>query len=76
MYGRVTKYFADRGYGFICGDDNQTYFIHHSNLDGEYIESGYCVFFKTFQNDRSDFNAKDVIVIGAIGRSYNKKKRK
>ena len=37
MYGRVTRYFHDRGYGFIRGDDGNTYFIHHSKLDGEYI---------------------------------------
>ena len=48
MYGRVTKYFQDRGYGFIHGDDNNSYFIHSSNLNGEYIARGYRVYFKTF----------------------------
>lgn len=41
MYGRVTRYFHDKGFGLIRGDDGNTYFIHHSNLDGEYIDSGY-----------------------------------
>lgn len=54
MYGRVTKYFHDRKFGFIRGEDGNTYFIHHSNLNGEYIDPSYYVSFKPFQNDRSD----------------------
>ena len=65
MYGTVTKYFHDRGFGFICGEDRNTYFIHQSKLHGEYIDKGYYVFFKPFQNDRSDFNAGNVVVIEA-----------
>ena len=67
MYGKVTRYFHDRGFGFIRGDDGNTYFIHHSNLNGEYIDSGYFVSFKAFQNDRSDYNAKNIMVIEARG---------
>ena len=63
MYGRVTKYFHDRGFGFICGEDRNTYFIHHSKLCGEYIEKGYYVYFKPFQNDRSDYNAKGIVIV-------------
>lgn len=63
MFGRVTRYYQDRGYGFIYGEDGNTYFIHHSKLHGEYIARGYYVYFKTFQNDRSDYNAKCVNVI-------------
>lgn len=65
MYGRVTRTFPDKGYGFILGEDRKSYFIHYSKLDGEYINSGYYVFFKPFQNDRSDYNAKNVMVIEA-----------
>lgn len=65
MYGRVTRYFHDRGYGFIRGDDGNTYFIHHSKLDGEYIDPGYYISFKPFQNDRSDYNTKNIMVIEA-----------
>lgn len=36
MFGRVTKYFHDRGYGFIRGEDGKSYFIHVSKLYGEY----------------------------------------
>ena len=52
MYGKVTRYFHDRGFGFIRGEDGNSYFIHHSNLNGEYIDSGYFVSYKPFQNDR------------------------
>ncbi len=65
MYGRVTRYFREKGYGFIHGEDGNTYFIHHSKLNGEHIEKGYYVSFKPFQNDRSDYNAKNVMVIEA-----------
>lgn len=68
MYGKVTRYFHDRKFGFISGEDGNTYFIHQSKLNGEYIDSGYYVFFKPFQNDRSDYNAKNVMVIEAPGR--------
>ena len=80
MYGRVTKYFHDRGYGFILGEDRETYFIHHSNLDDEYIAKGYSVYFKPFQNERSDYNAEGVIVIETpekrkrVEAAHNKKK--
>lgn len=70
MYGHVTRYFHDRKFGFIRREDGNTYFIHHSKLDGEYINSGYYVFFKPFQNDRSDCNAKNVMVIEAPERRH------
>ncbi|MDE6844180.1 MAG: cold shock domain-containing protein [Lachnospiraceae bacterium] len=68
MYGRVTRYFHDRKFGFIRGEDGNTYFIHYTKLNGEYIDSGYYVFFKPFQNDRSDYNARNVMVIEAAER--------
>lgn len=71
MYGRVSRYFTDRGYGFICGEDNNSYFVHHSQLNNEYIERGYFVFFKPFSNDRSDFNAGRISVIEAPSKQSN-----
>lgn len=65
MYGKVTKCFPDKGYAFILGEDYNSYFLHYSNLNGEYIEKGYQVYFVPFQNDRSDFNASKVTVINA-----------
>lgn len=41
------------------------YFVHHSELNGEYIDNGYYVSFKPYQNDRSDYNAKNIMVIEA-----------
>lgn len=77
LYGKVTRYFQNRGYGFIYGEDSNTYFIHHSNLQGEYLDNDYYVHFTPFQNDRSDYNAKNVIVIEASERKrrYGKKNK-
>ncbi len=71
MYGRVTKYFTDRGYGFIRGEDNNSYFVHHSQLKGENIEKGYYVSFKSYKTDRSDFNAGNISVIEAPDKQSN-----
>ncbi len=71
MYGKVTRVFPDKGYGFILGENRKSYFIHHSNLNGEYIAPGYYVSFRPFQNDRSDYNAKSIMVIEAPERKRN-----
>ena len=63
MYGKVIKYFRKKNFGFIRGEDGNTYFIHQSNANGEYLEPGYYVYFKPFQSDRSDYNAKNLVVI-------------
>ena len=63
MYGRVTKFFHDRGHGFIHGEDGNTYFIYVSKLYGEYLDRGYYVYFKPYSDDRSDYNAKNISVI-------------
>ncbi|NBH25122.1 hypothetical protein D3Z60_04795 [Lachnospiraceae bacterium] len=47
MYGKVTRYLHDRKFGFIRGEDGNMYFVHHSKLNGEYIDKGCYVFFKT-----------------------------
>lgn len=65
MFGKVTKYDEKKNFGFILGEDGRSYFIHKSNLQGEHIEYGYYVFFKPFVNDRSDHNAKNLVVIEA-----------
>ncbi|SET54532.1 'Cold-shock' DNA-binding domain-containing protein [Lacrimispora sphenoides] len=72
MIGRVTRYFEEKRYGFIRGEDNKTYFIHASKLSGEHIQPGYLVFFNPFSNDRSDYNAKDVIVIDSTENAKNR----
>ena len=77
MFGTVTRYYDDKGYGFIRGEDGNTYFIHASNLYGEQIDRWYYVHFKVFMTDRSDYNAKNVNVIEVpeSGRSKRKKKK-
>ncbi len=77
MFGTVTRYFDDKGYGFIRGENGQSYFIHKSKLQGEHIERGYYVFFRSYSSDRSDYNAMDVSVIDAPERNrYNGKSNK
>ena len=76
MYGRVTKYFTDRGYGFIRGEDNNSYFVHHSQLNGEHIERGYYVFFKPYKSDRSDYNAGSISVIETPDKQLNSTAKK
>ena len=81
LYGKVTRYQNDRKFEFIRGEDGNTYFVHQSKLNGEYIDTGYYVFFKPFQNDRSDYNAKSIMVIEAperkrrYGKTHKKHKR-
>ena len=74
MFGTVTRYFNDKGYGFIRGEDGNSYFIHKSKLNGEYIERGYYVFFRSFVSDRSDYNAADISVIDAPERNKQRGK--
>lgn len=62
MYGKVTHYFHGKGYGFIRGEDGNTYLVHEGSQNGEHLEPGYLVRFRPFQNDRSDYNAKDITV--------------
>ena len=68
MFGRVTRFFHNKGYGFILGEDGNTYFVHTSKLYGEYLDKGYYVFFKPYQTDKSDYNAKNVNVIEATNK--------
>ena len=37
-------------------------------LNGKFIDSGFYVFFKLFQNDRNDYNARNIMVIEAAER--------
>ena len=46
-----------------------------TKLYGEHIECGYYVHFKVFINDRSDYNAKSVIVIEAPERKVKHGKK-
>ncbi|MCM1049640.1 MAG: cold shock domain-containing protein [Clostridiales bacterium] len=66
MYGVVTKYYSDKGYGYIKGDsDEQIYFLHKKDLNDEYIEAGYHVYFKNFKTKKRKYNAAILFVIEA-----------
>ena len=66
MYGVVTKYFNERGYGFIqCITDGKQYFLHEKDLNGEYIETGCYVYFLNFKTRRKKNNAAIINVIEA-----------
>ena len=69
MYGRISKYFPDRGFGFIAGEDGNRYFVHCTKLNGEYVERGYYVHFTPFRNERSGYNAKNISVVEIPERS-------
>lgn len=75
MFGTVTRYFKNKGYGFIHGEDGQRYFIHGSNLNGEYIDNGYYVFFRSFHTIKGN-NAEIISVIEAPEGGNNAKKKR
>lgn len=68
MFGIVTKFHHDKNYGFILGDNEQTYFIHQSRLNGEYLDENYYISFTPFQAEKGN-NAKNFKVIEAPERS-------
>ncbi len=35
MKGKVKWFNAEKGYGFIIGEDNNDYFVHYSQIQGE-----------------------------------------
>ena len=49
MYGKVTRYFRDKGYGFIAYKENEDIFVHYSAI----VKDGY----KTLaEGDEVEFN--------------------
>jgi len=57
----VVKWFNTRkGFGFIKGDDNEDYFVHHSALaQGTFLRDNDRVSFEPVQTDKGN-QAKDV----------------
>lgn len=64
MFGTVTRYFNDKGYGFIRGQNKKSYFFHKSDLYGEYIAKEYCVFFTPNHNSKGN-RAENITVVVA-----------
>lgn len=65
MKGKITTYFKDKKYGFICGDDGKKYFFHNSyfvnQLNTQYIRKNLRVSFDESFNNKGDF-ANNIIV--------------
>ena len=62
MTGKVKWFKADKGFGFIIGEDGQDYFVHHSAIE----EKGYRTLnpgdLVTFEAEPSDKGLKAVKV--------------
>lgn len=67
MWGIVTKYNKERGFGFIKSKvDGQSYFVHVSQIQDGILEHGYLVEFGVGVNKRTGKEqAENVIVIEA-----------
>lgn len=67
MWGIVTKYNADRGFGFIRSKvDGRSYFVHISQIQDRILDVGYLVEFGVGINRKSEKEeAKNVIVVEA-----------
>jgi CspA family cold shock protein len=55
MNGTIKTLRADKGFGFILGDDNQEYFVHRSAVRGEAFEQlreGQAVAFDGSRGDK------------------------
>lgn len=54
--GNVKRVAADRGFGFIAGEDGKEYFFHRSGLDSsltfESLQEGQTVEFDVEQSDK------------------------
>ena len=68
MWGVVTKYNKERGFGFIKSKvDGQSYFVHVSQIQDRILERGDLVEFGVGINRKTDKEeAKNVIVIEAL----------
>ena len=67
--GVVTRYFDDRGYGFIESDDSgatpsaSEYFFHISRVDeGLIAEGDYVYFYEEWDENKQRFSAVDIII--------------
>ena len=59
MKGRVIKYFNNKGYGFIKGEDNEDYFFHINDLKNINSE---IKLYSAEDNAEADLKAENIIV--------------
>lgn len=71
MKGRVYKFFNDKGYGFITGEDDESYFFHITQLtNASTINVGYLVEFDV-SNTPKEKQAQQIRTVQAM--SSNKR---
>ena len=77
MWGIVTKYNKERGYGFIRSKvDGRSYFVHVSQIGDGTLERGYLVEFGVRINKRTEKEeAENVIVVEAPAHKSMRKKK-
>ena len=76
MIGYVTKYYHNKGYGFIRAENGKQYIVRDRNLDGEYLDYGYTVDFRVYADEYFKTYASDINVINApdIPKKNNRRK--
>ncbi len=57
MTGIITRFFFQKGYGFVKGDDGQSYFLHHSVYNG-FLEPGMKLKFEVAENAKGPYVKK------------------
>ena len=65
MRGRIKRYFSDKGYGFIAGEDGVDYYFHISNVrTAVQITQGSVVEFDVVRaNDKKNNKAVNIKII-------------
>lgn len=62
-YGTITRYFEEKGYGFIRGEDDESIFFHRNEFKGDTIHVGQLISFyteDTFDKSKGEKSVKAV----------------
>jgi CspA family cold shock protein len=74
MKGKILNFKAEKGFGFILGEDNQKYFFHISNVSNPMdIQENYMVEFKSKKREKG-LNAINVTVQAPLSQGRSKDK--